>query len=137
MSRYGQYLLFCALVGCKTYTIAPESLKRQLLESEPTVVHTVGPLGDIHSYLANNIHTIHCLDKSGTAVELPKSPSIEVRITLSSGGRKTMYFDRIELRNDTLLGHPSRFAPAIEVRIPYTEITRIEVQDGKKDFSYR
>ena len=137
MGQYWKYLLLWALIGCKTYTISPESLKQQLMRSEPTLVRTVGPFGGIHSYHANNIRLIQCLDKNGVAVELANSPSIEIRFTLASGSRKTMYFDRIQLRNDTLLGHPSRFAPGVEIRIPYTEITRIQVQDGKKDFSYQ
>ncbi len=124
------------LAGCKTYHITPESLREQLQGTEPTVVRTQGPVFEVHTYKANGIRMIHCTDKEGRPVELPNGPSIEARITMRSGKRNTMYFDRIELRNDTLLGHPSRFAPTLEVRIPFSDIVKVEVQNGGKRFGY-
>lgn len=136
MNRSLVFLLPVLLAGCKTYTISPESLKQQLMRAQPTTVHTTGPFGEVHSYQANNIAMIACTDKDGNAVELRNGPSIEARITLSSGSRKLTYFDRIELRNDTLITHPSRFVPTMEFRIPFSEVVRIQVQDGRKDFRY-
>lgn len=124
------------LAGCKTYHITPASLREQLKGTGATVVRTQGPVFEVYTYKANGIRVIRCTDKEGRAVELPNGPAIEARITMCSGKRKTMYFDRIELRNDTLLGHPSRFAPTLEVRIPFADIKKVEVQNGGKRFGY-
>jgi len=122
--------------GCKNYTITPDSLRQQLKNATPAEVRMNGPLGETHNYRANNIHMIHCFDKNGQPAELPNGPAIESRITLANGRRKVMYFDRIELRNDTLIGHPSRFISTMEIRIPYSQIVKIEVQNGGKRMSY-
>ncbi|MBK6541303.1 MAG: hypothetical protein IPG10_08490 [Flavobacteriales bacterium] len=124
------------LTGCKSYTITPESLREQLTQAPTELVTTSGPYGYHRTYEAKSIHKIRCLDKNGTQVELTNGPAIETRITLSNGKRRAMYFDNLVLRNDTLIGRPSRFIPSLKFTMPFAEITKIEVQNGGKDFQY-
>lgn len=129
--------LVCAfLVGCTTYKIPVESFREQLGGAAMQPVIMEGPLGERISYEANTIRTIHCVDKDGQPAELTNGPSIEARFTTSDGRRRTLYFDRLMLRNDTLIGSPSRFLENLVTTIPVASITKVEVQDGNKDFFY-
>ena len=127
------------LSSCTTYIIPVESLKAQFSEIDSTdFVNVVvsGPVGGSYNYLANPIKSISCIDKHNNQVELINSPSIEMRVT-ENGNRKTIfYFDRIFVSKSYLYGVQSRFAPSITRTIPLKDITKIEVQDGKKNFKY-
>lgn len=100
----------------------------------PVVV--AGPLGAQFAYDANDILLIKCVGRDGQVHDLYNSPSIEVRLTLSDGKRRIMYFDRLMLHGDTLIGSRSRFAGPAVTKIPFADIVKMEVQDGKKDFVY-
>jgi hypothetical protein len=120
------------LAGCKTYYITPASLHEQLLSTTPAKAEMVDPFG-IHVYFqALQLRTILCTDKAGNPVELAVVPDIEMRVTLNTGKRRTMYFDRTELHGDTLIGHPSWIIPKMEYRILFSSITKVEVQNGGK-----
>jgi hypothetical protein len=136
--RIGCFYIISVLLlgGCKTYLIAPESLRHQLMNASPHDAVVRGPFGEHYRYEAKNIRMIDCVTKDGQPRHMPNGPSIEARITLKSGRRKRMYFDRIALRNDTLIGAPSRFISSLETKIPFAEIVRIEVQNGGKRFRY-
>lgn len=126
------------LTSCKTYYIPVKSFKEQLSDIDSTqlrMVRTRGPVGDIEEYLANPIDKIKCVDSDGNETELQNSPSIETRITTNDGKRTVLYFDRIYVENDTLIGFQSRFI-GLSKKIPLTDITKIEVQDGQKNFTY-
>lgn len=92
-----------------------------------------GPLGESHIYKADTIQFIQCFDKNDQPVQLRNSPSIEIRFT--HGKQKTVfYFDRIFLTDSTVSGVQSRFMPSIQKTIALKDITKIEVQDGGKNF---
>lgn len=124
------------LGSCTNYLLSPESLIRQLAEASPIQADMTGPLGDKHQYLTNNIRSIACYTKDGEMHQLMNGPAIEARITLKNGKRKRMYFDRIAIRNDTLFGAQSRFISSQQVKMPFSDIVRIDLQDGGKRFSY-
>lgn len=131
-------LILAILHGCKTYYIPVESFKNQFSDIDSTQlrkVKTRGSAGNITKYLANPIDYIKCVDKNGNEIELENSPSIETRITTTDGKKTILYFDRIFVQNDILIGYRSRFF-GLPKRIPLSEITKIEVQDGHKDFRY-
>ena len=121
-----------ALTGCKTYLLTPESLHEQLLSTAPAETQTISPFGTRLTYQAVQLNTIRCTDKNGTPMELTVAPNIEMRITQASGKRRSMYFDRTELHGDTLIGHPSWIIPTLVYRIPFSSITKVEVQNGGK-----
>jgi hypothetical protein len=125
--------------SCATYYITTDSLRNQFSGIDSTKLRTVtvrGPAGDVREYLANPIGTIHCIDKDGNPSQLTNSPSIEMRVTLTNGKRPVFYFDRILVTDSTLYGIQSRFIPSINKRIKLTDINKIEIQDGKKNFHY-
>lgn len=131
-------MILIFLIGCKTYYIPLESFKNQLSEIDSTqlkIVKTRGPAGDIAEYPANPIDQIQCVDNKGNETELQNSPSVETRITTADRKRTIFYFDRIFLQNDTLIGYRSRFL-GLPKRIPLSEIVKVEIQDGHKDFHY-
>ena len=126
------------LSSCITYYIPVDSLKTQFSDIDSTqliLVSTQGPAGDIVKYLANPIVQIKCIDKSGNQVEILNSPSVETRITTNDGKRTVFYFDRVFLQNDTLKGFQSRFL-GFPKSIPVKTITKVEVQNGHKNFRY-
>ncbi len=130
--------LLCGLLflGCTTYRMPVESLRTQLEGASISPVHVQGPMGGRYTYPANDIRTITCFDKKGRPVELRNGPSIEARLTTRDGRRRILYFDRLMLRNDTLIGSPSRFAGDLVTKIPFALIGTVEIQDGKKNFIY-
>ncbi|MEO7081024.1 MAG: hypothetical protein ABIY71_05820 [Flavobacteriales bacterium] len=125
-------LAILALAGCKSYYLTPESLQAQLQSTAPAEVQALSPHGQVPTYQAAQLQTIRCTDKKGLPMELTVAPNIEMRITQASGKRRTMYFDRTELRGDTLIGHPSYFIPTMTYEIPFSSITKVEVQNGGK-----
>ncbi|SMP07711.1 hypothetical protein SAMN06265346_10273 [Flavobacterium hercynium] len=129
-------LTFClSLFSCKTYTINPENFKQQFenIEYDQSTSAITGP---IH-YNGFQIKTLKVKDKEGNTQILENKPSLEMRVTLNNGKRKHFYFDSIKFINDTLIGHKSRFLPKMITKIPYNEISKIEIQDGGKNFKYK
>ncbi|PZR23200.1 MAG: hypothetical protein DI539_03680 [Flavobacterium psychrophilum] len=135
--------LFAIMVfatSCSTYTVTPESLKAQFLAADPQIddVKINDPL--FHpskiNYSANRIKKIAVTDKQGLTSHLDNSPSIEMRITQKNGKRFVVYFDTVELRNDTLSGSRSRYL-GMPKKIPFDSIAKIELQDGGKDYHYQ
>jgi len=134
-------ILVGVLMGsCKTYTISPESLKSQLLESGNIrqEVEINNPLlyGNIR-YKANAIGHLSISDRDGNRLLMPNSPALEMRITQKNGKRNIFYFDTVILENDSLKGSKSRFIPGLTGSIPFDSIVKIEIQDGGKDFHYK
>ena len=127
-----------ALSGCTTYQIPVDSFKQQFAAVDSAaliMVKTRGPAGDVAEYPANPIRQIQCVDKHGNRAVLTNSPSIETRITTADGKRTIFYFDRVYLENDTLYGQRSRFV-GLPKGIAVSEIVKVEVQDGGKNFRY-
>ncbi|MFY7730432.1 MAG: hypothetical protein ACOVRN_13005 [Flavobacterium sp.] len=130
-------------VSCTTYTIPPEDFKAQLYTATDTI-----PLKDVTistpilyasriSYKANTIKQIEVTDKEGLKHTLENSPAIEMRVTLKNGKRKTMYFDTVYLKNDTLFALKSKLIQSLQQKIPFADIVKIEVQDSGKDYKYQ
>jgi len=133
-------LLFVAILpSCTTYIIPKLSLVEQLGSIDSTQLvnrQVIGPIATHYEYLANPIAEIKCEDKYGQQNILTNSPSIEIRVTESSGKKTIFYFDRILIVNNQLLGVRSRFASFVDKTIDLENIQLIEVQDGKKNFKY-
>ena len=88
-------------------------------------------------YLANPVKTIKCTDKNGNPAELQNSPSIEIRFTYGEKNKRTVfYFDRIFVSDSSVTGVESRFISSMRKTIPLKSITKIEVQDGRKNYHY-
>ncbi|MPT36881.1 MAG: hypothetical protein E2604_17785 [Flavobacterium sp.] len=128
-------------VSCKTYTIPTDSFKEQFTKTEQFETKEVqinNPLlyGNL-SYKANNIKNLLVRDKEGNFLTIPNSPSLEMRITHKNGKRYIFYFDTVVLENDILKASRSRFIPSLTKSIPLDSISKIEVQEGGKNFKYK
>ena len=132
--------VFIFLTSCTSYYITLDSFKQQFSEIDSTKLKSVvvqGPLYEIYHYNANPITRIKCTDNLNNAVELKNSPSIEIRITYGhTNKRSVFYFDRVCVSKNKVFGVKSRFMDFITQSIPLDSITKIEVQDGHKKFSY-
>lgn len=132
-------ILTTFLFSCTTYLIPIDSLKAQFSGIDSTKLVNVvvrGPVGERYNYLANPIITINCVDKQNNPAGLINSPSIEMRVTDINNKKTIFYYDRIFLNKTYLYGVQSRFISSITKTIPLKDITKIEVQDGKKNFKY-
>lgn len=132
---------FILLLGsCTTYTIPENSFKQQFAGIDSTKlvrVKVLGPVGEIYEYDANPIKTIECMDRNGNVYRLEKKPSIEIRFTYGEKNKRTiLYFDRIYVSDSMVVGVKSRFISSLKTIIPLKDITKIEVQDGRKNFQY-
>ena len=99
-------------------------------------VTTRGPMGDKVKYKTFQMDIIKCIDKNGHPVELQNSPSLEIRFTNTSNKKTIFYFDLISVNETYVSGVQSRFMTSIKKTIPLNTIKTIEIQDGKKKFSY-
>ena len=127
------------LISCKTYYISIDSFKEQFAgmdSSKWKEVTTRGPMGDKIKYKTAPIDFIKCFDKKGNAVELKNSPSLEIRFTDNNNKKTIFYFDLISVDKTFVNGVQSRFITSIRKTIPISTIKTIEIQDGKKKFSY-
>lgn len=137
-------LFFCivtavAFNACKNYYIPKESFIKQFHSVDSASLRNVtvaGPYGSIYQYKANAINMIKCVDKKGNSAELGNSPSIETRITINDKKRIVFYFDRVIMQDSIVYGVQSRFVTSVRKAIPVKDITKIEVQDGHKQFTY-
>ena len=132
---------FLLLTSCTTYYISLDSFKQQFAGIDSTKLKDVtvqGPgLFSRYYYKANPITTIKCVDKKNNPAQLTNSPSIEMRVTYGHKNKRTVfYFDRVYVSQHSLVGVQSRFMDFIRKSIPLDSITKIEVQDGHKKFSY-
>ena len=127
------------LSSCKTYYIPLDSFKQQFAgmdTSKLKEVTTRGPMGDKVKYKTFPIDLIKCVDKNGNPVELQNSPSLEIRFTDTNNKKTIFYFDLISVDETYVRGVQSRFITSIKKTIPLNTIKTIEIQDGKKKFSY-
>jgi hypothetical protein len=129
--------------SCKTYTIPVASLREQFggMDSarlrKVTMVGPAGEAGRRYHYLANPYPLIHCKDAQLQDHMLQSGPSIEIRFTYRPGNRRVIfYFDRIFVTDSTVTGVESRFLPSMRKTILLDSVTKIEVQDGHKNFHY-
>jgi hypothetical protein len=118
--------------------LSTESLKERFagIDSSKLVdVEMRGPLGEVYRYQANPIRVIKCVDRQGQPVALANGPSIEMRVTHNK--KKTIfYFDRVFVNDSTITGVRSRFIGSLTATIPLNDITKIEVQNGGKNYRY-
>ena len=126
-------------ISCKTYYIPVDSFKQQFVSMDSSrfkEVTTSGPMGEKVKYRTFAIDYIKCVDKKGNAVELRNSPSLEIRFTDTQNKKTIFYFDLIKVDTAYVSGVQSRFISAIKRKIPLNSIKKIEIQDGKKNYSY-
>jgi predicted RNA-binding protein YlqC (UPF0109 family) len=131
------FILFFS--SCKTYYIALDSFKNQLSAFDSSNMHevtTVGPLGNRETYKTYPIDIIHAVDKNGNLINIPNSPSIEVRITDTNNKKTIFYFDLIRFDGKNIIGRQSRIISSIKKTIPLMTVKTIEVQDGRKKYRY-
>jgi single-stranded DNA-specific DHH superfamily exonuclease len=128
------------VTSCTTYLIPVSSFKEQFAGIDSTKlldVRVKGPGFTQFEYKANPITTINCVDKENKPAQLKNSPSIEMRVTYGKKNKRAIfYFDRVYVSQRSLVGVQSRFISSIRKTIPLDSITKIEVQDGQKKFSY-
>lgn len=130
-------LIICfSLFSCKTYTISPKNFKEQFENIEYDLSTSTTITGSIH-YNGYQIKKINVTDKDGNTQVLENAPSLEMRITLNNGNRKNFYFDSMKLENDTLIGHKSRFFSKMITKIPFYDISKIEIQESGKKIKYK
>lgn len=133
---------FLFFTSCKTYYISADSFKEQFAGIDSTNFKMVevtggGNLWVTEQYLANPLIKIKCQDKKGNPAELDNSPKIEIRFTYGEKNKRTVgYFDRVYVSDNSVTFVQSRFIPTIRKTIPLKEITKIEVQNGGKNFKY-
>lgn len=132
-------LLVVLCAACKTYTVDPESFRQQMKSANMKEVRVNDPMfiGGTITYYANSLKGISVVDKKGNPFYLGNSPSIEMRITQRNGKRRIVYFDTVELRNDTLYGRGSKLLNIAYRKILFDSIVKIELQDGGKNFHYQ
>lgn len=138
MKKYIPLFGLLVLASCKTYTLKPDDLVRQLRDAQPkdvTVSHSVTPFAST-TYKGNGVSQLECYDKKGQKHVLPISPAVETRIRLKKGGKRLYYFDTIALEDSTISGCNSRILHTRRT-IPISEIKTVEVQNGGKDYSYK
>ena len=123
------HLLMLCIISCKTYTVAPESFKKQVIESNDNT----------SSSFKNSIFDAYYLeflsvnDKEGNPFEMKNTPAVEMRVTLKNKKRKIMYLNTVRLENDSLKGHISMLL-GLKTKVAFSDITKIEIQDGGKNF---
>ncbi len=133
-------VIFLTISSCKTYYISVDSIKEQLTGIDSTKLKSMmvkNPTGYRETYQANPIKTIKCKDIKSNVFELKNSPSIEMKITSGYRNKRTVfYFDRVLLIENSLIGVQSRISPFLIKQISLDSITKIEIQDGHKKYSY-
>ncbi|MDR2125335.1 MAG: hypothetical protein LBP63_00720 [Prevotellaceae bacterium] len=132
-------LIFVA-ASCTTYYIPVSSFREQFAGMDSTQLVDITMEGLVYEkhYLTNPITTIQCVDKQGNPYQLTKKPSLEIRFTYGhKNKRKIFYFDRIFVNTHSVTGVESRFIESIRSTIPLDSITKIEIQDGRKNFQYK
>lgn len=132
-------LLLLVLVSCKTYTVAPDSFKKQLIDSNANTLKDVkvnNPIAAFSKieYQANSLKYLNVY-KDGKLAFMQNSPSVELRVTLANGKRKVFFLDTVTLENDTLKGEKSRIL-GLKDKVPFNQVVKIEVQDGGKNYHY-
>jgi hypothetical protein len=128
------------VASCANYFIPLQSFKQQFKGIDSTSYKEVlvgGPIGERYRYYANPIKKIKCEDTAGNSYELQNSPSIEIRFTHGADNQRTIfYFDRVYVSDCCVTGVESRFIESIRTSIHLKDITKIEIQDGGKNFNY-
>jgi hypothetical protein len=140
-------VLFALLVSlfssCTTYYISPDSFRQQFAGIDSSKLKKVelrgGGLLSMDTYLANPIVKIKCVDKKGNPAELRNGPNIEIRFTYAEGDkskRTIFFFDRVFVTDSSVIGVRMRTLGKLR-SIPLKSITKIEVQNGGKNYYYK
>ena len=127
------------LLGFESYTISLENFKEQfgnMMQKEWKEVTVKDPMGKISKYKTFPMDTIKCKNDEGKEIILKIKPSIEIRITDTNNKKTIFYFDKIRVENNSIFGSQSRILKVLTKEIPFRDITKIEVQDGRKNFKY-
>lgn len=131
-------VLSLCVVSCKTYTITTESFKEQFygIDNASREVKVVNIAGMYNKkFSSNTLKTIIVRDKANNKIEMVNRPSLEMRVTTITNKKYIMYFDTVYLENDTLFGSKARLISLKETKIPFNEIVKVEIQDGRKKYN--
>lgn len=127
------------LSSCTMYYIPVDSFKRQFANLDTNNLRRVvtrDPWGIKSFYKTYPIDSVFVVDKNGNNMVLKNSPALEIRFTDKQDKKTVFYFDRILVRNDTVIGGRSRVLPSLKKAIPLSEVKTIEIQDGGKKYTY-
>jgi len=137
------FIASLSLFSCKTYTIAVDSFRQQMIQTgsgELKEVEVQNPLPNTFSnikYLANTLKFIKVVDKKGQVVELENSPKLEMRVTRKNGKKTVFMFDTVIVENDTIKGSRSRIIQSLTKEIPLSMVEKIQIQDSGKVYQYQ
>lgn len=123
------------MFSCKTYTVSPQSFNEQFGNVDYDLSTSRSVSGSIY-YNGYQIKKINVIDKNGKTKILDNVPSLEMRVTLNNGKRSHFYFDSMKLKSDTLTGHKARFLPWMIVKVPFSDVVKIEIQESGKKIEY-
>lgn len=135
------FALIAVTISCTTYTVLPTDFKKQVIESnsdiqkDAKVNNPISPFSKIE-YKANSLDYLSVYNKNGSPSSIKNSPAVEMRVTLKNGKRKIFYLDTVTIENDTLKGEKSRILH-IKDKVAFSDIVKIEVQDGGKKYRYQ
>lgn len=127
----GLFITGMILSACSTYYLTPESLRTQISEAVPaegTFIFTTGGLFLFNKMMNNGIRTLVVKDKNGQEKKLKVGQRTQIRIHKKDGDYSTFYFDTLYLTNDSVVGERTHFFPSEIKPIPFSEITKIEMQ---------
>jgi hypothetical protein len=126
--------LFVA-TSCKTYYMAPASLKEQLQQINPDKIY------DAYDFRAgligvalkgknfyNGIDSIKVTDKNGKETYRRVTNKTGIRLTDAKGRRLQLYFDSVFLRDSLVYGSKSHFITLPVTPMNIDSLTKIEIQ---------
>jgi hypothetical protein len=127
-------ILVCA-ASCKTYHMAPASLKTQLENINPEKIteaydFRLGLTGILlkgGKNFYNGIDTIDVTDNKGKAARLPVTSHTGVRLTDTAGHSVIVYFDSMFMKDSLVFASKSHFLTLPIHRNLYS-LSKVEVQ---------
>jgi hypothetical protein len=132
------FVFILGIHGCAVYTVPIDEFDKQ------TAGATEGKLrkrtvrlsvyGRVR-FLTNDIDTIIAYDSNGEITKIPNSPRLEIRFTTIDNSTKTFYFDTIYRVGGILHGSRARLL-YFHDSIILDNVSKIEIQDGRKNYSY-
>ncbi|MBK8800864.1 MAG: hypothetical protein IPN71_02195 [Fibrobacteres bacterium] len=125
--------------GCATCTMSKESFLAQTKGAtmdNGRFMDVKDPWGGVERKWVNRIGQIHCEDSKNQAVVLLNAPSIEIRFSKTQGGSVVLYFDSVFRSDSLVFGSRSRLIDGVMDTLYARDIAKIEIQDGRKKFSY-
>lgn len=125
-------------LGCATYRIPVNSFDEQTRKIGSSTLRTQKIMLSIygtHTFQVNPIDSIDVETEGGKKMRIKNGPSIETRFTKLDDSTRILYFDSIYRKDSLIIGSRARLISMYDT-IPISQIKMIEIQDGKKRYSY-